>query len=90
MAKKSKAKKGTFDVRAAGLSVGIAWAAGVVILAFLAAKADYAQPIVELIGSGYLGYEASFQGALVGAVWALADGFIGGAVIAWLYNELSQ
>lgn len=41
-----------------------------------------------LIGRVYRGYAISPVGSLVGMVWGFFDGFIGGAVFAWLYNKL--
>jgi len=75
------------NIKAFALACGILWAVGAFILALLAMN-GYAQPFVSLIGSGYLGYEASLQGALIGAVWGFVDAFIGGWIFAWLYNKL--
>jgi hypothetical protein len=38
------------------------------------------------IGRIYRGYSLSPSGSFVGLIWALLDGFIGGAIFAWLYN----
>lgn len=43
---------------------------------------------VTLIGRIYLGYNISPLGAVIGLVWALVDGLVGGAVFAFLYNTL--
>jgi hypothetical protein len=40
------------------------------------------------IGHIYRGYTISLLGSLIGLAWALADGFFGGIVIAWVYNKL--
>ena len=29
------------------------------------------------------------MGSVIGLVWALADGFVGGLVFAWLYNRIA-
>ncbi len=34
----------------------------------------------------YRGYDVSPQGSVIGLVWALVDGGVGGAIFAWLYN----
>jgi len=41
-----------------------------------------------LIGHVYRGYSLTVAGSLVGLIWALADGFVGGTIFAWLYNLL--
>lgn len=43
--------------------------------------------LVEVMSSLYIGYAASLPGAVIGAGWAFADGFIGGLLISWLYNK---
>ncbi len=41
-----------------------------------------------VLSSLYIGYAPSFVGSVAGTVWAFADGFIGGVIVAWLYNRL--
>jgi hypothetical protein len=55
------------------------------IIAFEGATHD-----VTLIGRLYRGYTVSPLGSLIGLAWALPDGFIGGAIFAWLYNALAS
>jgi hypothetical protein len=77
------------NIKALGLSLGLTWAGGVFVLGF-AASFGYGVDLVEFISRFYLGYEATLIGALVGALWAFVDAFIGGVVIAWLYNKFSS
>jgi len=37
---------------------------------------------------GFLGYNISFVGAILGGIYAFIDGFIGFGVFAWIYNKL--
>lgn len=48
----------------------------------------YGAAFLELMSSVYPGYKAaaSFGNVIVGTLYALVDGAIGGAVFAWLYN----
>jgi hypothetical protein len=41
-----------------------------------------------MIGSFYIGFGPTLGGALIGAVWGFAVGFVFFAVAAWLYNLL--
>lgn len=75
------------NVKAFALACGILWAVATFVLGVLAMN-GYAQAFVTLIGSGYLGFNATIQGALIGAVWGFVDAFIGGWAFAWLYNKL--
>ena len=46
--------------------------------------------IVEVMSSVYIGYSASFLGGIIGAVWGFADGLIGGAIFALIYNGIAR
>ena len=72
---------------ALGLALGILWGAGVFFLVLLATYADYGTTLVALIADGYWGVETSLMGAIIAIPWAFLDGFVGGAVLAWLYNK---
>lgn len=77
------------DTNAFALACGLLWALGALVLGLLAMN-GYAQEIVALIGTGYLGYDATVLGAVIGAVWGFFDAFIGGWLLAALYNRLAK
>lgn len=77
------------NVKAFGLACGILWGVGLFaatwwIIAFEGATGD-----PTFIGRLYRGYAISPAGSLIGLLWALVDGLVGGAVFAWLYNLLA-
>jgi hypothetical protein len=74
---------------ALGIAIGVLWAAAVFLLG-IAAMFDWGTLLVETFASLYIGYAASIGGAIIGAIWALVDGFIAGVVIAWLYNAVAK
>ena len=78
------------DSKAFGLAFGILWAAGVVFMGLTAMFCSWAQPFVDMLSPLYVGYSATVAGVLIGAIWGFLDGFIGGAVLAWLYNKLAK
>jgi len=45
---------------------------------------------ISKLGKFYLGYSLSWGGGLIGLIWGFVDGFIGGAIFAWLYNKLGK
>jgi hypothetical protein len=49
---------------------------------------SYAEACLELVDSIYPGYSyrGGFGSVIVGALYGLLDGAIGGALIGWLYN----
>lgn len=71
---------------ALGFALGVMWAIGLFALGILSMLTGYGSEMVTLMGTVYLGYSATFLGSIIGAVWALVDGFIGGYILAWLYN----
>lgn len=77
------------SIKALGLSLGIVWAAYVILLGWIAALSGYGCSLVELIGSVYLGYNPTILGGIIGGAWAFVDGAIAGAVFAWVYNKFT-
>lgn len=44
---------------------------------------------ITFVGKVYRGYSISPLGSVIGLLWGLVDGLIGGAIFAWLYNRIS-
>ena len=76
------------NVKAFGLTLGIVWAVSAFGMGISAMTSGYGAKFVEVLGTVYIGYRATFPGSLAGAVWAFFDAGIGGVIIAWLYNKL--
>ncbi len=74
---------------ALGVAIGVLWAIYVFGLA-ITAMFGWGTALLESLASLYIGYEASVIGALIGAAWAFADGFIAGVVITWVYNAIAK
>jgi len=77
------------NVKAFGLTCGIVWGLGLFFLTWWVIAFDGATGERTLIGQLYRGYSISPMGSLIGLVWAFFDGWVGGAVFAWLYNILA-
>ena len=79
------------SVRSLALTVGILWAAGVFLVGIgNLIWPTYGVAFLEIPRSIYPGYAhtTGLPGVVVGSLYALFDGMIGGAVFAWLYNGL--
>ena len=76
------------SVKAFALSCGIIWGVGLLALALWVTLLGVQGEHKTLLERVYLGYRFTALGSLVGLAWGLADGLIGGAVFAWLYNKL--
>ena len=77
------------NIKALTFSLAILWGGSV----FLVGLANlvwppYAASFLNLLASFYPGYHASgsFGDLVVGALYAVLDGAIGGLVFGWLYN----
>jgi hypothetical protein len=71
-----------------GLAFGIVYAVVFFLYGALAALFGLGGPMAEMIGSFYVGFGPTLGGALVGALWGFAVGFVFFAMAAWIYNKL--
>ncbi len=76
-------------ITALSFTVGLIWGAAI----FLVAVANliwpnYGQAFLELASSIYPGYHpsSSIGSVIIGTLYGIVDGAIGGAVFAWVYN----
>ena len=74
-----------FNLKALALSLGITWALGLLFLGWVGAF-GWGLEAVDVFSSFYIGYEPTFIGGVIGAVWGFIDGAVGGIVIGFLYN----
>ncbi|MBA2656705.1 MAG: bacteriophage holin [Tatlockia sp.] len=75
---------------ALGLSLGIFWGFSVLILGLIAHFIDYGTAIVNSMGVLYVGYGPSLIGSILGGLMGFIDAFIGGYILAWLYNIFAK
>jgi hypothetical protein len=78
------------NVKALALASGLTWGFGVFLLTWWIMAFEGPTHDLMLIGHVYRGYDISAAGSVIGLVWGFADGMIGGAVFAWLYNLISK
>jgi len=80
------------NVKAAALTLGLVWG-GLILLVGLGnlINGSYGQAFLDVMASVYPGFHAAgtFGDAIVGTLYGLVDGAIGGLVLAWLYNRLT-
>ena len=77
------------NVKAFALTCGIVWGIGVFALAWWVIALDGAGGSVPLLSLMYRGFTFTPMGSVIGLLWALPDGFVLGALIAWIYNRFS-
>ena len=74
------------QTRAFAIACGHVASVAVFTLTLLLLVAGLASPDVPLLTAILFGYSVSLPGAFIGAMWAWAYGFIGGAGVAFAYN----
>ena len=77
------------NVTAFALAFAIWWGGSVFFLTWWVIAATGADPGPSLVGSLYFGYTVTPLGSLIGFAWGFADGLIGGALLALIYNFLA-
>ena len=80
----------TLNVKAFALACGVTWGLGLFLLTWWIIALDGATGQTTLIGQLYRGYTVSPLGSVFGMAWGFADGLVGGALFAWLYNLISS
>ena len=79
------------DVKAMAIALGLAWGIAAMFLVGVVnlIVPPYGQGFLEAMASIYPGYtaEANFGQVILGTLYGLVDGAIGGAIFAWLYNR---
>ncbi len=77
---------------AMAVAFGILWGAYVLLVGIAnMIWPGYGQAFLQVCASIYPGYHVgtSVGSVVIGTIYALIDGFIGGAIFGWLYNLLA-
>lgn len=81
-----------FNVSALAMTAAFIWGGAMLIVATAnLIWPDYGNAFLQLIASIYPGYQpgGGVGSVILGTLYALADGAIGGALFGWLYNALA-
>jgi hypothetical protein len=77
------------NIKALAMAFGLIWAAGILFVEVAhMIWPGYGAAFLQLIGSIYPGYRpgTGVGSVIVGTLYGLVDGGVGGACFAWLYN----
>ncbi len=77
------------NIKAFALACGILWGLGLFALTWWLIAFEGITNEVTMIGRLYRGYTISPIGSLLGLLYGFIDAFIGGAILAWLYNRIA-
>ena len=79
-----------FNIKAFALTCGILWGLSVFFLTWWIIVFEGVTHESLFFGRFYFGYDVSPLGSVIGLAWAFFDGLIGGAIFAWLYNNICK
>lgn len=77
------------NIKALGFSIAVLWGGCLLLVGLLNfIWPAYGRVFLEGVASVYPGYEPipSVREVIVVTLYGLVDGFIGGVILAWLYN----
>ena len=77
------------NVRAFAHTLALTWGLGLFLMTWWLILLEGASNDPAFLGRFYLGYTVSPVGSFIGLLYAMVDGWLGGFVIAWLYNKLA-
>jgi hypothetical protein len=75
------------NVKAFALAAGIFWGLAVCLATLWLLAFGHQGDLISRLDHFYFGYSFTVAGAFVGLVWGFVDGFVSGALFAWLYNR---
>ena len=83
---------GKMSVKAFGLACGTAWGGLLFIAGLVDTFSTWAMGDTwgQMMASVYLGYRPTILGSIIVGVSGFINAWIGGLVIAWLYNKFSK
>jgi hypothetical protein len=79
-----------YNIRIFAAVCGLLWGMTLFLVSIWVWLREGTHPRPLELGRIYPGYTAGPIGSLVGLVWGVIDGLIGGGLFAWLYNTLSR
>jgi hypothetical protein len=77
-------------VKSVAFASAVLWGLGVLFVGLMNIySTGYGQAFLEVVSSIYPGYKAdpNITSVVIGTLYAIMDGAIGGSVFAWLYNR---
>jgi len=77
------------DIKALSLTVAIVWGGSILLIGLANLMwTSYGVAFLEVAASIYPGYRgsSSLGQVIVGSLYGLVDGFMGGLILGWIYN----
>ena len=82
-----------FNTKALAVTSGVLWGLAMLVTGLgNLIWGNYGRQFLQTMSSVYPGYHAtrSVSEVVVGTLYGVVDGLVGGAVFAWLYNQFAK
>ena len=78
------------NIKAMAIAFGLVLGISLFVITWWIILLEGPSNTTTFIGKFYIGYSLTPTGSIIGLVWGLVDGAIGGAMFAWLYNKFNN
>ena len=77
------------NIKGMAIAFGLVWGISLFVITWWIIFLEGSSNTATFIGKFYIGYSLTPAGSVIGLLWGVLDGAIGGAMFAWLYNRFS-
>ena len=78
------------NIKAMAIAFGLVWGISIFVITWYIILLEGPSDTTTFIGKFYIGYSLTPVGSLIGLMWGIIDGAIGGVMFAWLYNKFNN
>ncbi len=82
--------KNKVHILSLGLAMGVLWGACMLFMGLMVLWFGWGTGFMELVSEWYIGFAATLPGVILGTFWGFVDGFVGGGLLAGLYNFFQE
>ena len=78
------------NIKAMAIAFGLVWGISIFVITWCIILLEGSSDTATFIGKFYIGYSLTPVGSLIGLMWGIIDGAIGGVMFGWIYNRFNN
>ena len=78
------------NIKAMAIAFGLVWGISIFVITWCIILLEGPSDTTTFIGKFYIGYSLTPVGSLIGLMWGIIDGAIGGVMFGWIYNRFNN
>ena len=78
------------NIKAMAIAFGLVWGISLFVITWWIIFLEGSSNAATFMGKFYIGYSLTPVGSIIGFIWGLVDGAIGGLIFAWFYNRFNK